>query len=784
MTHANNAPWFAKAGAASSIVPLSHFVGASIFALKGGGYGCLFSLDGIDPESRTDEDLDVRVRGVEAALRGLPQGACLYQYTRVIAGFDLPRRNKYLDAVTETFVGDRIEFLNETAGFRRIDLHWCLTIEPDVSNPLGRKPQEHRNVTDRQLHDLEKAATILESHMSDSIGLKLLRKDRVFQFFSYLFNLEEWASNVHLRSDAGIDRQLVHAPVEWHSEYLRIGRRYVQMFPLTNTPEVSRPCLFTNLMELDCDSVLCTVWRPKPENATRKEVTSQEKFLEFFKLSPFQRLMSGTDSAPLEATASAKAVAGNVDNLTEVVASLDKLGQGDYALRLLLSARTAAELRAATPVVHRLFVDARAPIIEETYGNLSAFYAMFPGNRQFNVYPLWLREDHHARLSSIFAPHLGHPHADDLDAEYLNIFETRTRTPYFQDAYVNGVRVQLIIGPTGTGKSVHANQMLSLEQKYGGFTFIFDIGGSYESVVELYGGRTDRVGKDGPHINPFALEPTEANIAFLHSFIKLLLTSSGAELGPEDDDDVFKSVKGIYNLPQAMRRLGNLTLPKHLDRYLAKWKDQGVYHAIFDNTEDSLHMSRLQCFDFQGVNNKQYVDLIEPLMFWILHRINEIVYDPKNLGVPKHVLIEEIFANMKNKDLLENALASIKMVRKNLGGLTLIGQSADDLGENAGIIVNSCTSFLFLPDATFNRKVYGELFKLSAQQLDMFESLRPREGLYMRRDGITKVITLNLDARSYAKFSTKPKDRIRRSKLVEMYGLHEGIERFARGETA
>ena len=35
------------------------------------------------------------------------------------------------------------------------------------------------------------------------------------------------------------------------------------------------------------------------------------------------------------------------------------------------------------------------------------------------------------------------------------------------------------------------------EQKYSGFTYIFDIGGSYESVVELYGGKVDRVGKDG-----------------------------------------------------------------------------------------------------------------------------------------------------------------------------------------------------------------------------------------------------------------------------------------------
>jgi type IV secretion system protein VirB4 len=335
MIRANNAPWFTKAGVATSILPISHFVGPHIFALKGGGYGCLFSLDGIDPESRTDEDLDVRVRGVEAALRGLPQGSCLYQYTGVLSGFDLPRQQKYLSSVTESFADDRIEFLDKTARFRRIDLHWCLTIEPDTRNPLSRKPAEQRGATDRQLFDLEKAAIILESHLNDSIGLKLLDKDQAFQFFSYLFNLEEWASDVRLRSDAGVDRQLVHAPVQWHSEYLRIGRRYVQMFPLTNTPEISRPCLFTNLMELDCDSILCSVWRPQPDHATRKEVSNQEKFLVFFKLSPIQRLMSGKNTAPLENTATAKAVAGNVDNLSEVVSSLDKLSRSTRVTRSL-----------------------------------------------------------------------------------------------------------------------------------------------------------------------------------------------------------------------------------------------------------------------------------------------------------------------------------------------------------------------------------------------------------------------------------------------------------------
>jgi type IV secretion system protein VirB4 len=148
------------------------------------------------------------------------------------------------------------------------------------------------------------------------------------------------------------------------------------------------------------------------------------------------------------------------------------------------------------------------------------------------------------------------------------------------------------------------------------------------------------------------------------------------------------------------------------------------------------------------------------------------------------VLIEEIFTSLKNKQLLEGALASIKQVRKNLGGVTMIGQSAYDLGENADSIVNSCTSFLLLPDATFNRAHYGRLLKMTDQQLNLFESLGPREGLYMRRDGLTKVVTLNLDPRSYAIFSTRPKDRARRGRLIAKWGLQDGITRFVSGEDA
>ena len=206
-------PWFAKAGAACSIVPISRFVNDRVFALKGGGYGCLFSLAGLDEEGVTDQGLEAQMRSIEGALRGLPEGSCLYQYTRVMSGFNLPRKEHYANPVTQVFVDDRLAFLEKTAGFRRIDLHWCLTLEPSKLKAFDRKPQENAADTSRMLAELQKAATILEGHLGSLLGLRWLDKNGIFQFFSYLFNLEEWASQTQLRDDGGVDRQIVSNPV-------------------------------------------------------------------------------------------------------------------------------------------------------------------------------------------------------------------------------------------------------------------------------------------------------------------------------------------------------------------------------------------------------------------------------------------------------------------------------------------------------------------------------------------------------------------------------------------
>jgi len=160
-------------------------------------------------------------------------------------------------------------------------------------------------------------------------------------------------------------------------------------------------------------------------------------------------------------------------------------------------------------------------------------------------------------------------------------------------------------------------------------------------------------------------------------------------------------------------------------------------------------------------------------MVWLLRRINDVLYNLANLGVPKHILIEEIFSSMKTA-IARRRTGFDQDRAQEPGGVTMIGQSAEDLGANADSIVNparlsSSSKSHLQPEAI------RELFKMNEQQMRS-SKLQDAKVSTCAATG-TKVIKLNLDNRLRS-LSTKPKDRVRRSRLIAKYGLTEGITRF------
>ena len=99
-----------------------------------------------------------------------------------LSGYEIPRKKTYGDPVLDSFVNDRVEYLNENAGFRRIDLFWVITFEPSQKNPLDRKPKDADADNSRRLAMLRKTASILEAQLAPIIGLRFLDKAEAFPF--------------------------------------------------------------------------------------------------------------------------------------------------------------------------------------------------------------------------------------------------------------------------------------------------------------------------------------------------------------------------------------------------------------------------------------------------------------------------------------------------------------------------------------------------------------------------------------------------------------------------
>ena len=295
-----------------------------------------------------------------------------------------------------------------------------------------------------------------------------------------------------------------------------------------------------------------------------------------------------------------------------------------------------------------------------------------------------MRGDHKANLSFVYSPFLGYAWSDDLRDEYTLVYETRQGTPFFWTPFLHGIGNTTVLGGPRRGKSLNTNALFTGAMKYGTKTFLFDQGYSYETNVHELGGSVMHLGLESPRINFFAVDHSRENVHAIAQTIRLMLSKTGEAVGNDDLDAIEKGVERMFDLPREVRQLRHLSLPPRLRKGLKRWLDGGIYGAIFDNVEDDMQFHDLQLFDFANLDEK-HEDLLEVEMSWILYLCQNVIRDPKHLGTPKHLIIDELVGSgVGILPVIKFLLETIKADSKNLAWATLVTQSLEDLGPYAG----------------------------------------------------------------------------------------------------
>jgi type IV secretion/conjugal transfer VirB4 family ATPase len=799
-----------EAGSFAAQLNLHGFWDEHCFLTKSGDLGTVLKVGGIDYESLDHEGRDYAAKRLEAALRSLDDRTRLYQ---ILFKHNRPEiaHAEYDDPLVRAAVEQRAAFLEaKSERLYSIEIFWVVMIDGSyrkagLLHALAQSPKQPRSSL-RDLHALfsgnkertllyeqierdrlrlQQKANSLSGQLNDLMKIELPGAEETFRILRRLVNFRpSKIEETPLLSMRHLDWQVGGSELEAHRGHLRVDDDYVRVLTLKELPSETRPLLLQGLLDVPANFHVVTEWHPVDNAKSRKEIASRPRHHHNSKTSFVSNLQDRQNTGPKDQLVDDSKEAA----VAELGAALTALGMegknfGEYTLSVVIYDEDRLAVEKAVAEFQKLFTQHDGLLYEERYNLLNAFFATVPGNRQFNLRKQWALNSNYADLSFLFTVDTGKRWNPHLEREYLAVLESTHGTPYYLNLRSGDVAHTLMLGATGSGKSFAASTILQSAQKYDPFTFIFDLGGSYETVTRSFGGSYLNVGLKNPgfSINPFSLESTHENLNFLYLFLRVLIEAGGRfELTTADEKALYAALERIYKLPREIRTLTNfVSILGPLGERLYRWTQAGQFGHLFDNVEDTLTFSRFQTFNFDAWSD--YPDILEPLLFYVLQRASSEIERPENVGVFKLFLIDEAWIFLRNKIIRDWVARAQRTWRKKNAAMVLATQSVVELtaSDMLHVVNESCPTKIFLANPNIDRKLYAEVFHLNDTQLELLESLVPKRELLLIQPEATKKLVLEVDALGYWMATNNSRDNLRRQDYFARFGPEQGLLRLA-----
>jgi type IV secretion system protein VirB4 len=792
------------AGSVNAQLALWGFVDDTTFLTKAGHVGVVYRLRGVDYEGVPHPERQSLGHRFEAGLRLLDEHCRVSQYLikRSVAPF---ATTTCASPIANEAIQRRAAYLNgRRQDLYDLSLYLVLLYEaPHVVRRatqfrhVWRAPREALRQwlstdrtfqvleaeLDRAVGTLHQKAQAFEIQIGD-FGPTRLAKAEAFRFFRALVNYTpDVAEAARLVYDTHLDYFMSDSAIECHRDHLRVGDRFVKVLSMKEPPSQTFAFLLQDLYEIPGEFIACLEWQRIPSDRMRREVQSRRRHF-FNKRVSIVNYVS-PDTRPEEMLVDDSA-GTTVRQLGDALTELEVHGHffGQCSLALVLHGTDARALQQQTAEAQKAMAVHDGVLFDETYNLLNAWLSVVPGNGAHNLRRLALLETNLADLSFLFTLDHGDAVSPHLGQEALAVFETPHRTPYAYNLHVQDVGHTLVLGATGSGKSFALNFLITHAQKYAPHTIVLDVGHSYRKLATLLGGRYLELGlrQHGVSINPFSLAPTPEHLHFLHAFVRVLLEGEdGYRISELEDREIYEAIENLYVLDAGQRRLFTLAnlLPRALAARLHKWVGEGRYASLFDNLDDTLTIERLQVFDLEAM--RAYPVLLEPLLFYVLHRVVARIQDPAEAASLKVCVMDEAWRFIQHPTLRAYVQEGLKTWRKHNAAMILATQTVEDFAsvDLLRTIVESCPTKLLLANPALDRHHYAELFQLNEMELDLLTGLVPRQQILLKRQDLAKVLTLAVDPRSYWIYTNTPIDNARVAETFREYGFEAGLDRLA-----
>lgn len=372
----------------------------------------------------------------------------------------------------------------------------------------------------------------------------------------------------------------------------------------------------------------------------------------------------------------------------------------------------------------------------------AAFWAQLPGNFTYVVRAAIINTLNLASFASFHNYPVGKIRKNHWGPA-VTVLNTVSGTPFFFNFHVRDVGHTMIIGPTGSGKTVTMNFLCAQAQKFNCRMFFFDKDRGAEIFIKAMGGKYTTIDTSKiSGFNPLALPETNENKAFLNEWIRSMVSVNGEVITATDMTRINEAIIGNYKLPHKKRILRNIAPflgisgPDTLAGRLEMWHSDGSHAKLFDNEDDNIDFFSSKVFGFEmGELLKDKVS-IGPVLLYLFHRINSSLD-----GTPTMIILDEAWALIDNPVFAPKIKDWLKVLRKLNAFVVFATQSVEDAikSDISDTLVQQTATQIYLPNLRAT-EAYKNVFMLSEREFQLIKSIDPGSRYFLIKQDNSGVI--------------------------------------------
>ncbi len=417
---------------------------------------------------------------------------------------------------------------------------------------------------------------------------------------------------------------------------------------------------------------------------------------------------------------------------------------GEHHLALTVFGETPKILAENMSVARAALSESGIVAAREDLALEAAYWSQLPGNFTWRTRPAALTSRNFAALAPVHTYPVGQREENHW-GEAIALLKTTANSPYFFNFHHGDVGHTLILGPTGGGKTVIQNFLLSQAEKTGARMVFIDKDRGAEIFVRACGGTylTLRNGEPSGFAPFKALDASPANRDFLSAFLRQLVTPDKGELGPQELYQLNQALEAVYRLPLERRSLSAVrsqldqTSLDGIGARLERWTRGKEFGWVFDNEADTLKLdARLMGFDMTDFLDNDAIR--PPLMSYIFHRIDDVID-----GNPVIIDVDEVWKPLGDPLFRGFAKDGLKTYRKRNALMMMGTQSpADTLkSEIAETIIEQCPTKILLPNPNAQARDYIDGLNLTEAEFRLIKiDLSPESRRFLVKQGHDSVV--------------------------------------------